>query len=140
MFSVGDALLVGIVLLFGVWALKRIYPEKFASEFGRLVRRARMEQEAHDSGRLIVKAVALALAEHEKRQAKAREAVVPIKRDDGKDPNAPFDIKVAVPAQDPLTGREDAAGFSSRAESNVGRAHVAEDGAFAGGLIKEGAA
>lgn len=127
MFSVGDALLVGIVLLFGIWALKRIYPDKFASEFWQVVRRQRLKEEAQESAYLVgimKKAVTVALAEHEQRQAKARDAVVPIKRDDGREPgivHGPIGLAIDPPY-----------------EPNVGRAHVVEDGAFAGGLVKEG--
>jgi hypothetical protein len=46
-----------------------------------------------------------------------------------------FDIKTAVPAQDPLTGKEERHDYVE--ESNVGRAHVHEDGAFAGGLNRD---
>lgn len=139
MFSVGDALLVGIIGLYGMWALKRLYPKTFASEFYRHIKLANDIKESEQTQDWILVVL--------QRELDRRGLV------GGGTHGAKDATKIAVPALDALTGAEEKRdysiavpdderldqphGFSSRAESNVGRAHVAEDGAFAGGLVKD---
>lgn len=104
MFSVGDAIIVGFVILFVVWLLKRIRPETFASELTHLLRERREDRE-----KVVVEV-----------RPRTSEGMSHVAEEGAR-------LRVVEPA-----------GFDhSAAESNVGRAHVHEDGAFAGGLNRD---
>lgn len=123
MFSVGDALLVAVILCFVVWVLKRRWPAIFGSELNRTLKLTNDNVE----GKLQRDWILVVLQKELDRRGLVGGGV-----HGAKDGNT-----VPIRFPDSKAGPVEAAGFSNRADSNVGRAHVAEDGAFAGGLVKE---
>lgn len=146
MFTVGDALLVGVVLWFVAWVLKRRWPEIFAGELARHLRLNNDQRESKATQDWILVVLKNELDRrglmgggvHGAKDASAPHTVPPRFATGGLAKSADVVREVILSGE---TIREkpsaEVAGFSNRADSNVGRAHVAEDGAFAGGLHKE---
>lgn len=122
MFTVGDALLVGVVLWFVAWVLKRRWPEIFAGELARHLRLNNDQRESKATQDWILVVL---------RSELDRRGLM------GGGVHGAKDASVPLRFPDKATGPIQPAGFSSAADKNVGRAHVVEDGAFAGGLVKE---
>ncbi len=138
MFSVGDALLIGIVLWTIVWFMKRTWPEKFASEFYHVLHKQRQREEWEQDGsmkRLVETLVMQALRKRDEAMVKDRVMVVKSVKDTGKPglrgPVQPLGQELEDALADSsvrMTDQERLLKPAMRAESNIVRPGIEDPG------------